>query len=113
MKNSQQHKIAFNGTCMDGNRGWARYANCLIAALKSEFSSAEFAILKNAGEQHTWWEQAQVPRILKRDRINIYHAPANGGLPLVSPCPTVLTVHDAFSEDFAETQALAAKVRHL
>lgn len=39
------------------------------------------------------WEQVALPRALRRGRFDVYHAPAERGVPLWAPCPTVLTVH--------------------
>ncbi len=39
------------------------------------------------------WEQLHLPRALRRHRIDIYHAPADGGLPAVKVCRYVLTSH--------------------
>ncbi len=47
------------------------------------------------------WEQISLPRALRRGRFDLYHAPAEHGVPLLAPCPTVLTLHSAtaFSYD--------------
>ncbi len=47
------------------------------------------------------WEQVSLPRALRRGRFDLYHAPAEHGVPLLAPCPTVLTLHSAtaFSYD--------------
>src|SRR5579872_1846890 len=39
------------------------------------------------------WEQVTLPRALRRGHYDIYHAPAEHAVPLLSPCPTVLTIH--------------------
>ena len=50
------------------------------------------------------WEQVGLPRALRRRSASLVHAP-NCFLPLVRPCPGVVTVHDlafeAFPDDFA------------
>jgi glycosyltransferase involved in cell wall biosynthesis len=44
---------------------------------------------------HWWiWEQLHLPRALQRARADFYHAVANGGVPIISSTPTVLTVQD-------------------
>jgi alpha-1,3-rhamnosyl/mannosyltransferase len=39
-------------------------------------------------------EQLELPRLLARGRAEVLHAPANRGLPVWAPCPTVVTRHD-------------------
>jgi glycosyltransferase involved in cell wall biosynthesis len=41
------------------------------------------------------WEQVAVPLALARGQFDIYHAPAETGVPLAAPCPVVLTLHSA------------------
>lgn len=40
------------------------------------------------------FEQISLPRALRQERVDIYHAVGNLGIPLVSPVPSILTVHD-------------------
>jgi len=40
------------------------------------------------------WEQILLPKALKQEKIDIYHALGNVGIPLFCPIPSVLTVHD-------------------
>lgn len=42
-----------------------------------------------------WYEQ-WLPRELRHQRIDVFHAPADRGLPLRRVCPTVVTVHGSF-----------------
>jgi hypothetical protein len=44
------------------------------------------------------WEQVWLPRACARDGVSLLHAPANFGLPWLSRCPRVLTLHDAIAE---------------
>ncbi len=103
MKTLPKNKIGFNGSCLMGQglRGWSRYTTCLLEALTQEFGTThEFLVLKNEkSRQHTLWEQLHVPMQIAREKIQIFHGPANGGLPLLATCPTVLTLHDLFSEE--------------
>lgn len=41
------------------------------------------------------WEQIWLPGACGLDGVDLLHAPANFGLPWSSPCPRVLTLHDA------------------
>jgi len=40
------------------------------------------------------FEQILLPQALKKEKVEIYHALGNVGVPLVCPVPSVLTVHD-------------------
>jgi len=40
------------------------------------------------------WEQIFLPKALKQEKIDIYHATGNIGIPLFCPIPSILTVHD-------------------
>lgn len=40
------------------------------------------------------WQETVLPKLLRRIRPDVYHAPANQGIPENCPTPTVLTVHD-------------------
>jgi glycosyltransferase involved in cell wall biosynthesis len=83
-------------------RGWSRYAAELARALGG-------AVVPVAGRlpgavPELLWEQAGLPRALRRRRAALVHAP-NCFLPLRRPCPGVVTIHDlafeAFPADFA------------
>lgn len=41
-----------------------------------------------------YFEQILLPKALKKEGIELYHAAGNLGVPLFCPCPSVLTVHD-------------------
>ena len=41
------------------------------------------------------WEHRWLPRQCASDGVDVLHSPFNYGLPWSSPCPTVLTLHDA------------------
>ena len=40
-----------------------------------------------------WWEQVSVPRAIARERIDVFHAPAEHGVPFLTRRPVVLTIH--------------------
>jgi glycosyltransferase involved in cell wall biosynthesis len=46
-------------------------------------------------------EQLELPRLLARREVGVLHAPANRGIPLWAPCPTVVTRHDVIERMFA------------
>ncbi len=85
-------------------RGWGRYAADLLAALRRR---DDVEVRPHAGGgrlPELAWEQVGWPARLLGDRPDVLHAP-NCFLPLVRPCPGVVTVHDlAFEvhpDDFA------------
>jgi glycosyltransferase involved in cell wall biosynthesis len=54
-----------------------------------------FAVRVAGVRPYLRWEQRWLPRACGLDRVDLLHAPANFGLPWSSPCPRVLTLHDA------------------
>lgn len=42
------------------------------------------------------WECVALPRKIRANRIDVFHAPADRGLPLVKACPLTVTVHDTY-----------------
>lgn len=46
------------------------------------------------------WEHMMVPRSLRSHRIDLFHAPGDGGLPAWKACPYVLTYHHAVDKMF-------------
>jgi glycosyltransferase involved in cell wall biosynthesis len=42
------------------------------------------------------WKHVALPLALVRDRASVFHSPT-GTLPLVTPCPRVVTIHDLFA----------------
>jgi glycosyltransferase involved in cell wall biosynthesis len=107
-------KVAFNARYLydPGLRGLNRYTFCLLQALEripdleitllSEerypvhelYKSSLRAQVKNLSARRTLlWEQWVLPRYLKRTMPDVFHAPADGGLPFRKECPYVLTLH--------------------
>jgi glycosyltransferase involved in cell wall biosynthesis len=77
------------------------YARHLAAALRSAAGSdgLDYWFLERGGRApELWWEQVTLPRLLRRRRPALVHAP-NCFLPLRRPCPGVVTVHDLAFED--------------
>src|SRR5438128_563047 len=81
-------------------RGWGRY----VARLAGALGDAVRPVVGRLAGPELLWEQAGLPRVLKRRHAALVHAP-NCFLPLVRPCPGVVTVHDlafeVFPHDFA------------
>jgi glycosyltransferase involved in cell wall biosynthesis len=48
--------------------------------------------------RYALWEQRWLPRQCAKDRVDLLHCPVNFGLPYFSPCPRVLTLHDAIDQ---------------
>ncbi len=53
----------------------------------------EKAISIRKGDIYHFWEQFRLPLELKKDRIDVFHSPANTTM-LALKCPTIVTVHD-------------------
>jgi glycosyltransferase involved in cell wall biosynthesis len=49
-----------------------------------------------------YWEQVAVPQALRRGKFDLYHAPAEHGVPLVHPCPAILTVHSVTEHSYVD-----------
>lgn len=112
-------RIGFNASLFGSPeiRGWTRYGLNLINALDREghditlFTpyavNAELSSRLSPGVKviHTrttryWrWLSVELPKALKRERIELFHTPHHFGLPLNAPCPTVVTIHDAIEMD--------------
>lgn len=104
-------------------RGWGRYALQLVSALGAQ-ASPELPIVAVTGRRaagalgllgpEVAFEQLWLPAALRRHGAALVHAP-NCFLPLVRPCPGVVTIHDlafeAWPADFAP--ATRAKYRVL
>ena len=62
--------------------------------------------IKNITEnnQNNFWDEVNIPNILKDSEIDIYHVPQNGiGLPRDKRCPMVITLHDIIPYKMPET----------
>ncbi len=55
-----------------------------------------------------WWTVFQVPTVLHRDGIKLFHA--DYIVPPFAPCPTVVTMHDAISAMFIEPSDLKTRI---
>jgi glycosyltransferase involved in cell wall biosynthesis len=84
-------------------RGWGRYARCLADALTGlpapELDPLELEVLKEGGAgPEVLFEQVKLPLLLRRRRAAVVHS-TDCFLPLLRPCPGVVTIHDlAFEE---------------
>jgi glycosyltransferase involved in cell wall biosynthesis len=84
-------------------RGWGRYASCLLTGLRQIGAPVRELDTGWRGPEAAW-EQVGLPLAVRRGRDAVLHVP-NCFLPVLRPCPGVVTVHDlafeAFPEDFA------------
>jgi len=118
-------RIGFNARALSAPhiRGWTRYALQLLRHLPESgaelvlFTDRElnpeflaqlvpgsFRIVASPAMRYIAWEQVWLPFVCARERVEVLHAPANYGLPLVRSCPQVLTLHDAIDLAFEPTQ---------
>ena len=113
-------RIAFDARSLTSPilRGWDRYTVGLVKALAQQ--SIEIVLfhresaplhpphvyaldcgtqgLPDRGGLH--WEQVAVPNALRTGKFDLYHAPAEHGVPLAAPCPVVLTVHSVTTQSY-------------
>lgn len=55
------------------------------------------------GEKHRrYWGRWLLASQLKKDKVDLYHAIWNKGIPFTAPCPTVVTLYDIFPLIFPE-----------
>ncbi|NIM52635.1 MAG: glycosyltransferase [Gemmatimonadales bacterium] len=101
-------------------RGWDRYTTGLVRALVD--LGVEVSLLhRDAHPLHPthvadldcevvglpdrgglWWEQVTVPRTLRARGFDLYHAPAEHGVPLHATRPRVLTIHSATVHSYVD-----------
>lgn len=65
----------------------------------SELSCEVVALPDRGG---LWWEQVSVPFAIRRGRFQLFHAPAERGVPLIRSRPVVLTVHSATAQSYVD-----------
>lgn len=95
------------------NPGIGRYMRCLAEAMLAVAPEHEYVLIlppdsldvirtEQGGvvekiacpaRYYSVREQMEIPRILRRHKVDLLHAP-HFNLPLISPCPTVVTIHD-------------------
>ena len=61
------------------------------------------------------WQHRWLPGALRRERIDVFHAPAHWGVPWHAPCPVIATIHDLADRELPELRpggSLRAAARH-
>ena len=60
------------------------------------------------------WQHLWLPAQIRRERLDLFHAPAHWGIPLRCSCPCVATIHDVADREMpaAPRGALAVVARH-
>jgi alpha-1,3-rhamnosyl/mannosyltransferase len=102
-------KIAFDLRRI-GNPGIGRYMKCLTGAVTAQAPENEYLLILPPGgddlvnapgvekvcprlKYYSVREQMELPRILRRHRVDLLHSP-HFLLPLLRPCPAIATIHD-------------------
>jgi glycosyltransferase involved in cell wall biosynthesis len=112
-------RVGFNAYLLSSPalRGWTRYTVNLLAALPAHgvrpvlYSTApvhpdllarlppgSYDLRPAPPMRYLLWENRWVPRQLRADGIDVFHCPMNYGMPFTTPCPRVLTLHDAIDQ---------------
>lgn len=112
-------RVGFNARLLASPdvRGWNRYTVNLLAELPGQgvrpvlyadrpphpdhlarLPQGSYDVRVAGVRPYAAWEQVWLPRACRRDGVAVLHAPANFGLPWSSPCPRVLTLHDAIDQ---------------
>jgi glycosyltransferase involved in cell wall biosynthesis len=88
----------------DQLRGWGRHTRELLDALPERPGLRYRVVRRGLPGPEAAFEQLALPLLLHHLRADVVHAP-NCFLPLVRPCPGVVTIHDlafeAFPRDFS------------
>ena len=89
------------GTAPDYRQtGVSRYVERLLAALPAALAADDELRVLRSGEatavrpgRRAAWEQTLLPLLAARQRLDVIHGPVNV-VPLLAPCPLVVTIHD-------------------
>ena len=94
-------------------RGWTRYAGNLLRALAARddvelvvftreppcprhLAGVRGRVVRFDASREVLWNDWHLPRQLRAARIDVFHALADRGLPVVKPCPLVVTLHNSY-----------------
>jgi glycosyltransferase involved in cell wall biosynthesis len=94
-------------------RGWGRYTQCLLAALGDGaafgFELHQFA--DGGAGPEILFEQVKLPVLLRRRRAALIHT-TNCFLPLIRPCPGVVTINDLAFERWPSDFAARTRAKY-
>jgi glycosyltransferase involved in cell wall biosynthesis len=112
---SRPIRVGFNGSVLSNPeiRGLTRYTTQLLRALSQRndvemflFSPTEMHPAHLEGvratpiifgaPRETLWMDWVLPRKIRQFGIDVFHAPAERGIPVLKPCPLVLTIHNSY-----------------
>jgi glycosyltransferase involved in cell wall biosynthesis len=109
-------RIGFNAYLLNAPavRGWNRYTINLLEELGrldlklvlyarqpihpdylDRLPAGSFEVITAPASGYLAWQERWLPERCRLDRIDVFHCPMNYGLPWSTPCPRVLTLHDA------------------
>lgn len=107
-------RVGFNARVLanPATRGWTRYTSELLRALSrsDELDLVLFTrealsprhlrgvraeVVAFDARRESIWRERDLPRNLRKHGIDVFHAPADRGLPLLPGCPTVVTIHNS------------------
>jgi glycosyltransferase involved in cell wall biosynthesis len=112
-------RVGFNAYLLRASslRGWNRYTINLLAELPAydvlpvlystqpihpdhvaRLAVGTYEVRIAPAMRYLWFQNVWIPQQLRRDRIDLFHCPMNYGLPWSTPCPRVLTLHDAIDQ---------------
>jgi glycosyltransferase involved in cell wall biosynthesis len=112
-------RVGFNAEILSNPdvRGLVRYTRELLRALSRRddieiilFSSRELnpehmdgihadSVVFSAPRE-TLWVDFALPRKLREWKVDVFHAPAERGIPWLKPCPLVVTVHESYERTY-------------
>jgi glycosyltransferase involved in cell wall biosynthesis len=119
MTSVRKIRVGFNAEILSHPdvRGLVRYTTELLRALSRRedieiflFSRGELnpdhldgiraASVVFPAFRETLWVDVALPRKLREWNIDVFHAPAERGIPLIKPCPLVVTVHESYERTY-------------
>jgi glycosyltransferase involved in cell wall biosynthesis len=111
-------RVGFNarGLADARMRGLTRYTVGLLRALSANddvelvlFSSEDLApvhlegirarVVTFSARRETLWNDDALPRMIRREGVSVFHAPADRGLPFRKSCPCVVTIHGWYERE--------------
>ncbi len=114
-------KVGINARLLENGamRGWNRYTVNLVSALARTDQATVYLISENSVSPeyqsifdapeiaknlnqitsgpmfYPKWQEQWLPRMARMEKLDILHTPYHFGLPMLAPCVTVATLHDA------------------